>query len=58
MQIDAEYRVYLVRTSSMIMVFDKDGQQVPDLQGPFETMAQKVEAVVPMERWHTVDYRH
>ncbi len=53
-----DIRVYVVGTSGMIMAFDRDGKQIPELQGPFETMAEKVDAVVPMQQWHTVDYRH
>jgi hypothetical protein len=55
--IDGEYRVYLIRTSAMLMVFDRDGKQVPSLQGPVETTAEKVLKVVPEEYWHVCDYR-
>jgi len=55
--LDSEYRVYLIRTSAMLMVFDREGKQIPHLQGPVETMAEKVLKIVPEEHWHVCDFR-
>jgi hypothetical protein len=37
--------------NSMVMVFDKTGQQVPMYQGPLSEVGERLAAVFPRERW-------
>jgi hypothetical protein len=46
-----EIMAVFVWDNGMVMVFDKAGQQVPELQGVLAEVGERVAAVFPPERW-------
>jgi hypothetical protein len=47
--------VYLWQ-NGMLMVFGQDGQQMPEFQGPVETVGERVAELFPRELWVEADF--
>lgn len=43
--------------NGMLMVFDENGQQVPEYQGPVDKVGEKLAAMFPRERWKRGSWR-
>lgn len=44
--------------NGMLMVFDENGQQIPEYQGPVGEVGDKLAAVFPRSQWHHGSWHH
>jgi hypothetical protein len=49
--------IYVWTNCGMVMTFDQNGRQMPDYQGPYEEVIDKIKRDAPVNaRWHQEDW--